>query len=750
MSKTVAALSSGRNALLESPTGTGKTLALLCATLSWQDSELLRLANGDGGAAPVRVPLALAYETNAGVSAVEVSGAAPRAAAAKSARPRRKRKHTPIIYASRTHSQLAQVLGELRKMEEYHWRATGEELRVSVLASREHYCVHREVSQKPRGSKSEACKELLEHRGCRHHRRMHLLAAEVPPVWDIEELNALGREVTACPYFASRAMQKDAHIVLAPYNYLIDPCVRASMDVDLKGAVVVLDEAHNIEGVARDAASHSLTTEELAVALAELEDLARSSAVADDARAAHGALAEFVAPLLAWMRATVERLTAAEYEAETSNVWAGEAMASILARRCGLLPEGVGALEAHLAAACAGEEGHAGGSGGGGGAARAGERMSGASEALIKRLLLVLQFMLGGDMVHAADYRVALLRAKPPRARSRGRGRRGRGAGAGSWVHTLHFWCLNAAVAFVPIAKEAHAVVLTSGTLSPMRAFANELGCAFPIRLEAPHVIKPAEQLWAGVVARGPGHVALRATYKASSTWKYQDSLGRVVLALLPAIPDGVLCFFPSYAVMDKVVERWQSTDAWSQMEDEKSEVLVEPRGSGDEWLDAIRSFRSAVANGGGALFFGVCRGKLSEGIDFADRDARAVLVVGIPYPSFKDLRVKLKRAFEDERGKRAATAAAQRRLAVLAPSTRAVQRSMLAPARSRTRSGAVWYEQQAFRALNQAAGECSFMYRYILRESCSQFDSLPLQNLRSLHSAQVRLRRDRLSRRPL
>ena len=550
MSKTVAALSSGRNALLESPTGTGKTLALLCATLSWQDAELLRFANGDSGEAPARTPLALAYETNAGASAPVEK---------KSAKSRRKRKHTPIIYASRTHSQLAQVLGELRKMEAYHWRATGEELRVSVLASREHYCVHREVSQKPRGSKSEACKDLLEHSGCRHHRRMHLLEAEVPPVWDIEELNALGREVTACPYFASRAMQKDAHIVFAPYNYIVDPCVRASMDIDLKGAVVVLDEAHNIEGVARDAASHSLTTVELTVALAEIEDLARSSAATDDARAAHGALAEFVAPLLAWMQSTVDRLTAAEYEAETSNVWAGEAMASIFARRCGLLPEGVGALEAHLAAACAMEEGH----GSGGSAAR----MSGATEALIRRLLLVLQFMMGSGMVHAADYRVALLRAKPKRAlrRGRGRGRKGRGSGAAAagsaaWIHTLHFWCLNAAVAFVPLAKEAHSVVLTSGTLSPLRAFANELGCAFPIRLEAPHVIKPAQQLWAGVVARGPGPTALRATYKASSTWKYQDSLGRVILALLPTIPDGVLCFFPSYAVMDKVVERWQST----------------------------------------------------------------------------------------------------------------------------------------------------------------------------------------------
>ena len=43
-----------------------------------------------------------------------------------------------------------------------------------------------------------------------------------------------------------------------------------------------------------------------------------------------------------------------------------------------------------------------------------------------------------------------------------------------------------------------------------------------------------------------------------------------------------------------------------------------------------------------GAVFQGVCRGKVSEGVDFADDRGRVCCITGIPYAPFHDPRVKV------------------------------------------------------------------------------------------------------------
>jgi regulator of telomere elongation helicase 1 len=48
----------------------------------------------------------------------------------------------------------------------------------------------------------------------------------------------------------------------------------------------------------------------------------------------------------------------------------------------------------------------------------------------------------------------------------------------------------------------------------------------------------------------------------------------------------------------------------------------------------------------------GVCRGKISEGMDFSDRAARCVIVVGVPYAQMSDPKVVLKKDYLNKKCK--------------------------------------------------------------------------------------------------
>ena len=83
-----------------------------------------------------------------------------------------------------------------------------------------------------------------------------------------------------------------------------------------------------------------------------------------------------------------------------------------------------------------------------------------------------------------------------------------------------------------------------------------------------------------------------------------------------------------------------------------------------------------------GAVLMGVCRGRISEGLDFSDNAARCVIVIGIPYPQMTDPKVILKKDYLDRKFR---TPSQNRELQTL--------------------SGKDWYSQQATRAVNQAIG---------------------------------------------
>ncbi len=226
-----------------------------------------------------------------------------------------------------------------------------------------------------------------------------------------------------------------------------------------------------------------------------------------------------------------------------------------------------------------------------------------------------------------------------------------------------------------------------------MDTFASELCANFKHQLEANHVIKQ-DQIFVGVYPRGPNGTELLGNFKNVSAFNFQDDIGAAILDICKVTPYGVLCFLPSYSLLEKVLERMKDTGSFKQLQQYK-EIVVEPRaGSAEEFEQLIKHYYGVIADCysgttglaapspssqrlvSGAIFFAVYRGKVSEGLDFADEYARAVINIGIPYPAFKDPKVTLKKEYNDR------------------------NRENLLP-------GNQWYETQAFRALNQALGRC-------------------------------------------
>ena len=66
------------------------------------------------------------------------------------------------------------------------------------------------------------------------------------------------------------------------------------------------------------------------------------------------------------------------------------------------------------------------------------------------------------------------------------------------------------------------------------------------------------QQVWAGVLSRGPSGQALQATYQHTSTQPFQQAVGACVLAAAQAMPDGLLVFTPSYSLLNSLSAAWK------------------------------------------------------------------------------------------------------------------------------------------------------------------------------------------------
>ncbi|XP_020485971.1 regulator of telomere elongation helicase 1 isoform X2 [Labrus bergylta] len=670
MSKVVECLQKKVNGVLESPTGTGKTLCLLCATLAWREHFKDTIS---------------ARKISEKLGGEEMFPNTPMAswgtAATDGETPTYYTDVPKIIYASRTHSQLAQVINELKN--------TSYRPKVCVLGSREQLCINQEVMrQESNHIKVHMCRAKVSTRSCVFYNNVEEKSTDkdlANSILDVEDLVKYGNKQRVCPYYLSRSLKQQADIIFMPYNYLLDPKSRRAHNIELKGAVIIFDEAHNVEKTCEESTSFDLTPYDVASAITAVDRLLSEQAkgvgngdsVSEDfnVESLNSGLKldiQSVAKIKQILLDLEAAIDSYDVPGDRGITKPGIFIYELLERAHLTYDTKTPVYEAleQISGHLAGQSGIFMNTGG------------------LQKLSDIIQLVFCGEPTekdrqlrmqsNTAHFKVHIHRDTSNQKKKN----------TDVWASSsskkqgniLSYWCFSPGFSMQDLKnQEVRCIILTSGTLSPLTSFTSEMRIEFPVTLENKHVIE-RDQIFVTVIDRGPDGVELSSAFDRRFIPENMASLGNTIANLSRVVPHGLLVFFPSFPLMEKTLEFWRAHGHADRIENVKP-MFVEPKGKGtfNEVIDGYYSKVNDPASKGGS-FFAVTRGKASEGLDFANTFGRGVIITGLPFPPRMDPRVVLKMQFLDEMSRKKV------------PGMKYL-------------SGQEWYRQQAFRAVNQAIG---------------------------------------------
>ncbi|KAM4618264.1 ATP-dependent DNA helicase DDX11 [Polymixia lowei] len=604
---------------------------------------------------------------------------------------------TKIYYCSRTHSQLAQFVHEVQKS------PFSKDIGLVTLGSRQNLCINEEVlrlgsiqrindrclelqknkHEKPRQEEGAKRKRGAAAGVCPYvgasalqHLRDELLGA----VHDIEQLLSLGRETRACPYYAARLAIPPAQLVVLPYQTVLHEATRRASGVQLKGQILIIDEAHNLSDTLSCIHSAELTGAQLCRAHSQLTQYSeryKSRLKAKNlvyikqilfvleglVRALGGKVGQN--PQSQTTQPGKELLTINNFlfKAQIDNINLFKLQRyfekSLISRKlCGFMEKYAGTgVTPHTQTNSQAQSSN-----------KENRRTEG-----LNRYLQTLQNSQLTASVPSADQQGSVeaekvLSASPMMqvegffkalTNSNTDGRvviHRQGALSES---SVKFLLLNPAVHFAQVLKECRAVIIAGGTMQPVSDFKQELLFSAGVGEEriaefsCGHVIPP-ENILPLVLCSGPAGQELEFTFQNRDTPRMMDETGRVLSNLCNVVPGGVVCFFPSYEYSRQIVSHWEASGTLARLANKKK-IFQEPKKANQvekvlgEFSRCIQ--RCAVDGGGlsGALLFSVVGGKMSEGINFSDDLGRCIVMVGMPYPNIKSLELQEKMSYLDK-----------------------------------------------------------------------------------------------------
>jgi chromosome transmission fidelity protein 1 len=420
-----------------------------------------------------------------------------------------------VYYCSRTHSQLAQVMTELKKI-----LTIGQigNIRAVTLASRKSTCINGAIRKLASAeSVNQQCQELLTEDACPYYNKdksaaMDALnvAFEGHAVVDIEEAVSIGRQHEACSYYGSRRYAIGAEIVTVPYNMILSRVTRDALDIDLRDALIIFDEAHNLVDAINELESCIVTREEielisvgLRVYLSKFERRLSPN---------HHVLLQQLQHL------TFRVATFMDKEDDKADIW----MVNSFLTECGI--EHINLLkivdylrESNLSPKLAfySIEDQVNESG---------------DPQTLNRFAKVLMALAASD----ADGRLIKGPIK------------------------LEYVALNPATVMRELCESAHSIILAGGTMKPIDDVVLQLFNKTNIRsYSCGHLDSIKQNVLGLVIGSGPTGVPLRFTHATRQDEKLLADTQQTLANICNIVPDGVVCFFASYQALDHFIANW-------------------------------------------------------------------------------------------------------------------------------------------------------------------------------------------------
>uniref|UniRef100_A0AAX7TZC8 Helicase ATP-binding domain-containing protein n=1 Tax=Astatotilapia calliptera TaxID=8154 RepID=A0AAX7TZC8_ASTCA len=539
---------------------------------------------------------------------------------------------TKIYYCSRTHSQLAQFVHEVQKS------PFSKDISVVTLGSRQNLCINEEVRQLGSIQRiNDRCMEMQKnkHEGVKRKRGpaksvcpyykasalQQMRDVVLGAVHDIEQLLKLGRETHSCPYYSTRLAIPPAQLVVLPYQMVLHEATRRAAGVQLKGQVLIIDEAHNLSDTLSCIHSAELSGAQLCCAHSQL------SQYADRYKSRLKAKNLMYIKQILFVIEGLVRVLGGEHKSGFF-VLLGTEMLTInnFLFKAQIDNINLFKLQRYF------------------------------EKSMISRKVSVIylihtktvnteKVLSASPMMQVEGFFMALTNSNTD----------GRVVVHKQGASSVKFLLLNPAVHFAQVLEECRAVIIAGGTMQPVSDFKQELLFSAGVGEEritefsCGHVIPP-ENILPLVLCSGPSGQELEFTFQNRDTPRMMDETGRILSNICNVVPGGVVCFFPSYDYSKRIISHWEASGTLTRLANKKK-IFQEPKKANqvEQVLNEFSRCIQVKLGLTGALLFSVVGGKMSEGINFSDDLGRCVVMVGMPYPNIKSPELQEKMSYLDK-----------------------------------------------------------------------------------------------------